>query len=353
MKALVVKPGSKGISLKDVELKIEKKIKLKTLYNGICGTDREIVSNSLPFVRPESGNELILGHEAMAMVEEAPENSKFKPGDIVVPMVRRPGNCLLCRMGRQDYCIDGDFLEAGIRGKDGFMREYFYEDEKFLIPVEKETGRTGILVEPTKNVMKMVEVFNILKERIPWDCDDSTLDCKGAWVFGTGSEGVLTSLVFKSIGFNITIVNRHPLPENVLKILEKNRINFFDSSKDSWSEALNENGMDLAVDAAGSADIFNEAVNHINHNGIIILFGTAGTGKIDDGSFITEIVDKNITIAGVEDGSKNHYIQAAKFLSDYKNKYYLDDIITAELEPKDTWIFSKKPEDEIKSIIKW
>ncbi|MGC8565571.1 MAG: alcohol dehydrogenase catalytic domain-containing protein [Thermoplasmata archaeon] len=353
MRALVVKPGNRGVQLKEVSLQVENKIKIKTLYNGICGTDREIVGNTLPFVRPEKGNELILGHEALGRVVEVPENSKYKVGDIVAPMVRRPGNCMLCRMGRQDYCIDGDFVEAGIRGKDGFMREYFYEDEKYLIKVDSEIGEIGALVEPTKNVMKMVEVFSHFKNRIAWDCDDSTLNCKGAWVFGTGSEGVLSSLVFKSIGFNVTIVNRHPIPENVLNIIEKNRINFFDSSTNEWSKALKENTMDIAIDAAGSADVFSEAIEYINYNGIIIMFGTAGTGKLENGSFITRIVDKNLSIAGVEDGSKNHYIQAAKFLSEYNIKYSMHDIITGKFKPEDTWIFDEKPKNEIKSIIEW
>ncbi len=353
MKALVVKPGSKGVYLKDIDLITENKIKVKTLYNGICGTDREIVNNKLPFVRPENGEYLILGHEALGQVIDAPENSKFKLGDFVAPMVRRPGNCMLCKIGRQDYCIDGNFAEAGIRGKDGFMREYFYEDENFLIPVEKEIGELGALIEPTKNVMKMVEVFQSLKNRIIWDCDDSTLNCKGAWIFGTGSEGVLSSLVFKSIGFNVTIVNRHPLPENVLKILDKNGLKFFDSSSKNWKEALEENPMDLAIDAAGSADIFIQVIDHINYNGIVILFGTSGTGSISDGSFITKIVDKNLSIAGVEDGSKKNYIDAAKFLFEYGSKYSINDIITSRIKPEETWIFNEKPKDEIKTIIDW
>ncbi|MGC8662825.1 MAG: glucose 1-dehydrogenase [Thermoplasmata archaeon] len=353
MKALVVKPGNVGVQLKNVDLKVENKIKIKTLYNGICGTDREIVNNKLPFTRPEKGEELILGHEALGVIEEVPENSNFKVGDVVAPMVRRPGNCLLCKIGRQDYCTDGNFVEAGIRGRDGFMREYFYEDEEFLISVDKEIGEIGALVEPTKNVMKMVEVFNHLKGRTIWDCADSTLNCKGAWVFGTGSEGVLSSLVFKSIGFEVTIVNRHPLPENIMEIIKKNGIKFFDSSTNMWNEGIRENPMDLAIDAAGSADVFIQAIENINYNGIIIMFGTAGTGKIDNGTFITKIVDKNLTIAGVEDGSKNHYIQAAKFLSEYGRKYSMDDLITAKIKPEETWIFNEKPKDEIKSIIDW
>lgn len=256
MKALLVKPGKEGIELKYLDIREENMIKVRTLFTGICGTDREIVNNVLKFVRAEKGEYLVLGHEGLGIVEQSIEGSKLKEGDLVVPMVRRPGKCIMCRIGRQDYCIDGDFVEAGIRGKDGFMREYFYDREEFLIKVSKEIQDIAVLVEPTKNVMKIKEVFDFLKNRVVWHCEDSTYSCKGAWVFGTGTEGLLISSVFKSLGFNVTIVNVHPLDERIMKFLDKNRISFFNSSKDDWNKALKDNPMDLAIDAAGTTDVF-------------------------------------------------------------------------------------------------
>ena len=77
--------------------------------------------------------------------------------DLSVPMVRRPGSCRMCRLGRQDYCEDGKFVEAGIRGKNGFMRDEFTEDPCFLVRVEnKSIQDLAVLTEPLKNVMKML-----------------------------------------------------------------------------------------------------------------------------------------------------------------------------------------------------
>lgn len=353
MKALVVKPGKEGVELKDLQIEEENLVKVRTLFTGICGTDREIVGNKLKFVRSEKGEYLVLGHEGLGIVEKSLEGSALKEGDLVVPMVRRPGNCIMCKVGRQDYCIDGNFVEAGIRGKNGFMREYFYEKEEFLVKVDEEIKNIAVLVEPLKNVMKIKETYEFLKNRTIWNCEDSTLSCKGVWVFGTGAEGLLISTVFKDIGFNVTIVNRHPVDEKIMKFLDKNKINFFNSSKDDWNRALKDNPMDLAIDAAGTADIFETCVNFLNNNGIFIFFGTRSTGKIENGEFITKIVDKNLSLAGCEDGCKKHYVEAAKFLKDHGIEYSLKDIITGIFKPEDIWLFKEKPQEEIKSVIKW
>src|SRR5947209_20608974 len=66
-------------------------VKIRTIEVGICGTDREICS--FDYGTPPDGSDyLVLGHEALGeVVEEGSEISKFRPGELVVPTVRRPG----------------------------------------------------------------------------------------------------------------------------------------------------------------------------------------------------------------------------------------------------------------------
>jgi len=54
--------------------------------------------------------------------------------------------------------------------------------------------------------------------------------------------------------------------------------------------------MDIASDDTGSADIFIQAMWHINHNGITILFGITRIGRIDNKSYIIKIINKNLLI---------------------------------------------------------
>ena len=351
MKAIMVRPGSAGASLGSLELFRNGGVLVKTLYTGICGTDREIVSGRLSLARPEAGELLVLGHEAIGSVVD-PGDSQFSKGDLVVPMVRRPGGCRNCMRGRQDYCLDGNFTEAGIRGKNGFMAEQFYERRDFLVKVDGGAGISGVLTEPTKNVMKIKEAVMGVEGRSLWD---EGLDNKCAWIFGTGTEGFLIGSVFKSLGMDIMMVNRHPLSEKQESILDAIGGSFFDSSADDWKSAAKDMPMDLAVDAAGAPSVLMQAIDNINHDGIIVLFGTGGSGyegKLS-GNTVIKIVDKNLTIIGCEDGSKEHYEQAADFLAANSSRFKLDSLITGEYAPEDTNVLSEKQPGEIKSVIKW
>src|SRR5688572_26354292 len=67
---------------------------------GICGTDAEIVRGEYGEA-PPGGDRLIIGHESLGRVAEAPEGSGFAPGDLVVGIVRRPDPvpCPSCAAG--------------------------------------------------------------------------------------------------------------------------------------------------------------------------------------------------------------------------------------------------------------
>src|SRR4051794_41935222 len=56
---------------------------------GICGTDIEIVGGEYGWA-PPGEERLILGHESLGRVREAPDGSGFAPGDLVGGVVRRP-----------------------------------------------------------------------------------------------------------------------------------------------------------------------------------------------------------------------------------------------------------------------
>src|SRR5215204_2738822 len=62
---------------------------VRTLALGVCGTDREIVAAAYGSA-PPGEERLILGHESLGEVEEAPAASGFTRGDHVVGIVRRP-----------------------------------------------------------------------------------------------------------------------------------------------------------------------------------------------------------------------------------------------------------------------
>ena len=93
-------------------------VKIRSLEVGVCGTDREICT----FVYgspPDGFDYLVLGHESLGEVIEVGSGvSQFKPGDLVVPSVRRPcrhAHCLACREDKQDFCTPATSPSAALK----------------------------------------------------------------------------------------------------------------------------------------------------------------------------------------------------------------------------------------------
>src|SRR2546425_9446729 len=154
MRAIAVPPGKKEVSIinrLEPEISSPFDVKLRMLEAGVCGTDKEICA--FEYGTPPTGSEqLVIGHESLGeVVEVGPNVTRVKPGDLVVPMVRRPcphDYCPACRSDRQDFCFTGDFRERGIKEAHGFMTEIVMDDEKYMNPVPKNLREVAVLVEP-------------------------------------------------------------------------------------------------------------------------------------------------------------------------------------------------------------
>ncbi|HMK63683.1 MAG TPA: alcohol dehydrogenase catalytic domain-containing protein, partial [Acidimicrobiales bacterium] len=92
MKALTVVPsqaGSARLDEVDEPPASDGPVLVETLAVGVCGTDMEIVSGAYGWAPPGS-DRLVLGHESLGRVLEAPTGAALSPGDLVVGIVRRP-----------------------------------------------------------------------------------------------------------------------------------------------------------------------------------------------------------------------------------------------------------------------
>src|SRR6476646_7243708 len=112
MQALLTRPGVAGSTRVDAVGEV------KPGEGGVCGTDREI-SAGLFGVAPEGEETLVLGHEALAVVER--DGHGFSRGELVTAMVRRScGRCIACEQGAPDSCLTGDYSERGITRLHGY-----------------------------------------------------------------------------------------------------------------------------------------------------------------------------------------------------------------------------------------
>jgi hypothetical protein len=83
---------------------------------GVCGTDLDIVEGRYG-CPPPGRRRMILGHQSLGRVREAPPATGWSRGDVVVGIVRRPEPepCASCATGEWDMCRNGRYTERGIK----------------------------------------------------------------------------------------------------------------------------------------------------------------------------------------------------------------------------------------------
>ena len=177
---------------------------VRTLALGVCGTDREIVSGSYGWA-PPGETRLVIGHESLGKVQEAPANAGVKVGDLVVGIVRRPDPvpCHACAVGEWDMCRNGRYTERGIKERHGYGADLFRVEPDFLVKIDQSLGMAGVLVEPTSIVAKA------------WDHTERIGRRSRAWqpktllVTGAGPIGLLAALMGAQRGLEVHVLDHH------------------------------------------------------------------------------------------------------------------------------------------------
>jgi aldose 1-dehydrogenase [NAD(P)+] len=358
MKAIIVRPASKGVEVKNVNEKDVQnfgRIKIRIIENGICGTDREIVQGRMTSERAPQGRDwLVLGHEAIGKVEEG--FGEFKVNDLVMPVNRRGcGKCNNCLMGRADHCETGEFVEAGISDMDGFMREYYYDDPRYLVKVPQGIEDIAILAQPLSDLEKSVDEIIKVQERVYWRCNDGTFSCRKALIMGTGPIGILFSMLLRTYSFQVTVANRREPTEIENQIFQEIGVDYYNSSK-GYKE-INKK-FDIVFNASTAPPtVIEETLPLLNYNGVLGLFGFPPSGEMKVGfQEIQKLSLKGIAILGLSNGQKPHFEEAMRHLSQWKitwpktaNKL-ITRTVSVDEAPK---VLSVKEENEIKVKIKW
>lgn len=206
MRALTVEPGrSNSARVEDVPepQREDGAVLVRTLSVGICGTDADIIAGEYGWAPPDR-RRLILGHESIGQVEEAPAGSGFAAGDLVVGIVRRPDPvpCRYCGAGEWDMCSNGGYTERGIKQLDGYCSEYFRIEPEFAVRVDPALGHLGVLLEPASVLAKA------------WDHAERIGSRSSAWkprtllVTGAGPVGLLAALIGAQRGLDVHVFDR-------------------------------------------------------------------------------------------------------------------------------------------------
>jgi kynurenine formamidase/threonine dehydrogenase-like Zn-dependent dehydrogenase len=322
MRAVVVVPQEKSVRLVERSVPARPRgsqVLLRTVEVGFCGTDREIAS--FEYGEPPAGStELVLGHEALTEVVEAgPEVTLVRPGDLVVPTVRRPCNnprCVACREGRQDFCITGEFSERGILRADGFLCEYSIEEERYLAPVPRVLEGVAVLVEPLSVAAKAADVFNTIHSRFGFD----VARMRGL-VLGAGPIGLLGAMVLQAQGFETYVYSREDedgARADLVRACGANYVSAGRTPLDRLSERIGK--VDVVYEAVGVPEVAFGALPVLAANGVMILTGVPakrGPVSADLSHWMFDIVLKNQVIFGTVNASRSNYEDAVRRLEQF------------------------------------
>src|SRR4051794_7717148 len=205
MRACTVVPGqAESAAVSDVPepTAADGDVVVQGLLVGVCGTDVEITVDGYGWC-PPGRDRLTLFHESLGRVLDAPADSGFRAGDLVVGIVRRPDPvpCVPCSRDDWDFCRNGQYTERGIKEIDGFGAERWRAPAKYVVKVDPAVGELGVLTEPTSVVAKAWDYTERLGGRVVWEP-------KHVLVTGAGPIGLLAALIGVQKGYDVHVLDR-------------------------------------------------------------------------------------------------------------------------------------------------
>lgn len=347
MKAITIVPGkANSASVREVPEPpmSDGSVLVRALELGICGTDFELISAEYGFAAPDGTDYLILGHESLGRVEQAPAGSGFKEGDLVVGVVRRPDPepCIACAVGEWDMCRNGKYTERGIKDRNGFGSERWRIETQFAVRLEESLREVGVLMEPTTILAKAWDHITRIGERSFWKP-------KTLLVTGAGPIGLLAALMGKQRNLEVHVLDR------VQEGLKPELVRQLGGTYHTGPIAQIGFAPDVAIECTGVAAVIAEMMEHLGNDGILCLTGVSSEDQqrtLDLGRINRTLVLENGAIFGSVNANRRHYELAKEALSN-ADRSWLRQLITRRVPvEKFAEALDRKP-DDIKVVIEF
>jgi threonine dehydrogenase-like Zn-dependent dehydrogenase len=340
MRAVTQQPRAPG-SLRLEELAApsgEGGLRVRALAVGVCGTDRELIDGAYGEA-PPGRSSLVLGHESLGRVLEAPPGSGFSPGDLVVGVVRRPDPvpCASCALGEWDMCRNGRYTERGIKQADGFCAERWRSDPGFTVKVSPVLGLAAVLLEPASVLSKAWEHIERIGRRSRWAP-------QRVLVTGAGPVGLMAAMMGLQRALEVHVLDHNksgPKPGLVEQLGA------------TYHTKFPRLEFDVVIECTGSPGVIVQAVSGSAPGGIVCLTGLGGqehAASFDVATLNQSMVLENRVVFGSVNANLRHYRDAAEALA-RAPRSWLDSIITRRV-PLSHWreAYEKRPGD-VKTVL--
>jgi glucose 1-dehydrogenase len=339
MKALTVIPmQADSAALSDMPEPPESDgpVLVETLAIGICGTDIEIISGQYGW--PPPGEErLVLGHESLGRVLEAPAGGNQAEGDLVVSIVRRPDPvpCPNCAVMEWDFCRNGLYTERGIKQHHGYCSERYRNTPDFTVKVDSSLGTLGVLLEPTTVVAKAWEEVDRVGGRAHWEP-------KTVLVTGAGPIGLLAALIGVQRGMDVHVLDQ------VATGLKPDLVAALGATYHTGSVASACPDPDVIIECTGVPALVFDSMSNVGNGGVVCLTGVSSGGhtiEVDEGLLNRNMVLENVAVVGSVNANRRHYEAGADALA-RADPSWLARLVTRRV-PLDNWqdAIARQPDD--------
>jgi threonine dehydrogenase-like Zn-dependent dehydrogenase len=344
MRALTVIPGWAGsVGLTDVPEPPESDgpVLVQTLAVGVCGTDLEIVSGHYGW--PPPGRErLVLGHESLGKVLDAPAGSGLAKGDLVVGIVRRPDPvpCPNCTVGEWDTCRNGQYTERGIKERDGYCSERYRIHPQYAVKVAPHLGHLGVLLEPASVLAKAWEHTERIGQRARWVP-------RKVLVTGAGPIGLLAALMGVQRGLEVHVLDR------VTEGPKPGLVRDLGAHYHTGSAAAVAQGADVVIECTGVGELVFDIIKSSTPGSIVCLTGISSGGRpipVDVSALNKSMVLENDVIFGSVNANRRHYEAGAAALAK-ADRGWLGRVVNRRV-PLEQWADAlKRRPDDVKPVI--
>jgi threonine dehydrogenase-like Zn-dependent dehydrogenase len=279
---------------------------VETLAVGVCGTDIEITTGAYGWP-PPGRDRLVLGHESLGRVLEAPAGAPVAAGDLVVGIVRRPDPvpCANCAVGEWDFCHNGQYTERGIKQRDGYCSERYRIEPDFVVKLDPALGRCGVLLEPTSVVAKAWEEVDRIGGRAHWAPSRAVIT-------GAGPIGLLAAMIARQRGMEVHVIDQ------VTSGLKPDLVAALGATYHTGTIEDAVAQPDVVMECTGVSSLVFDAMEHMGPNGVLCLTGVSSGGHnidVDAGLLNRSLVLANQAIVGSVNANRRHYEAAAAALA--------------------------------------
>lgn len=345
VRALTVFPGRAGsAAVTEVEEPpaADGSVLVQTMGIGVCGTDLEICSGHYG-TAPAGSDRLVIGHESLGRVLEAPAGAPVSAGDLVVGIVRRPDPvpCPNCAVGEWDMCRNGEYTERGIKGRHGYGSERYRIEPAFAVKIDPALGELGVLLEPTSVVAKAWDQIERIGARSAAWAPRTVLIC------GAGPIGLLAALLGVQKGHDVHVVDRvtdGPKPQLVADLGATYR---------AAAVAAVAGSADIVLECTGVPEVVVDVLSNTAPDATICMTGVSSGGRtlrFDAGEVNREMVLGNAVVFGSVNANRRHYETGAEALSN-ANRGWLARLITRRVPLESFTESLQRRPDDVKAVI--